>query len=231
MPELVRPVPPRSWGDRVRAALVALTWGRVASGAGAILVVAATAWWLLSAPPAPVERSLPRAGGTSTTAAAPTGSGARPVAAASGPGPTTVVVHVVGAVVRPGVVTVAAGGRVADAVAAAGGPGPEADLVAVNLAARLADGQRIVVPRVGQVVPAAPSVAAGAGDGSPGEPLDLNEATQAQLEDLPGIGPATASAILTQRDRVGRFLRVEDLLEVRGIGPARLEDLRSRVRV
>ncbi len=229
MPELVRPVPPRSLGDRVRAVLVALTWGRVASGAAAVLVVAATAWWLLSAPPAPVERSLPRAGGTSTStsAAVPTG-GARPVT--SLPGPATVVVHVVGAVVRPGVVTVAAGGRVADAVAAAGGPGVDAELAGVNLAARLADGQRIVVPRVGQIVPAIPS-ATGAGDGSPGEPLDLNEATQAQLEDLPGIGPATASAIVTQRDRVGRFLRVEDLLEVRGIGPARLEDLRSRVRV
>jgi competence protein ComEA len=195
-------------------------------------VVAATAWWLLSAPPAPVERSLPRAGVTSTTTAAvSSGSGARPVTSAPAAGPTTVVVHVVGAVVRPGVVTVAAGGRVADAVAAAGGPGADAELAGVNLAARLADGQRIVVPRVGQVVAALPVVAGVAGDGRPSEPLDLNEATQAQLEDLPGVGPATASAILAQRDRVGRFLRVEDLLEVRGIGPARLEDLRSRVRV
>ena len=137
--------------------------------------------------------------------------------------------HVAGAVARPGVLRMPEGARVIDAVEGAGGAVPTADLDRLNLAARLTDGQRILVLEVG----AAP-VAGIPGTGSapdPGALLDLNAATQAQLEELPGIGPALAGAILAERDRRGGFRSVNELREVRGIGEARFADLRARVTV
>ena len=131
---------------------------------------------------------------------------------------------------RPGVYRVRPGGRVVDVVDAAGGPGPDADLDQVNLAARVADGDRVYVPRRGEAPPA------GAGAGGPGGspaagPVDLNTATLEQLDALPGVGPATAQAILDHRAEHGRFAAVDELLEVRGIGDAKLAALRSKVKV
>ncbi|MEY4174789.1 MAG: hypothetical protein RI900_1954, partial [Actinomycetota bacterium] len=96
---------------------------------------------------------------------------------------------------------------------------------AINLAARLLDGQRVYVPRVGEAVPP------GAGPEAPSGPLDLNSATEEQLDDLPGVGPATAAAIVAHRDSNGPFGSVDDLGEVRGIGPAKLDALRGLVTV
>lgn len=137
-------------------------------------------------------------------------------------------VHGAGALVRPGLYRLPAGSRVADLIDLAGGPAADADVHQLNLAARLSDGDRVYVPRVGES-----HAPGGAGDASEadGGLLDLNAATQRQLEELPGVGPATASAILDERKRRGRFKSVEELLEVRGIGPAKLDQIRGLVRV
>ena len=143
-------------------------------------------------------------------------------------------VHAAGAVARPGVYRVRAGGRVADLLDAAGGPAPDADLDQVNLAAKVADGERVYVPRRGESPPPPAASGAGGTSGTPGPaagPVNLNTATLEQLDALPGVGPATAQAILDYRKAQGRFRRVDELLEVRGIGEAKLAALRPRVRV
>lgn len=133
------------------------------------------------------------------------------------------VVHVVGAVRRPGLYRLRQGSRVADAVARAGGAKPKADLALVNLAAPLADGEQVVVPaRVdARAAGSAPAAASG--------PVHLNTATLEQLDSLPGIGPVTAQKILDYRQKHGAFSSVDDLDAIPGIGPARLEQLRELV--
>ena len=149
--------------------------------------------------------------------------------------PTEIVVHVAGSVVHPGVVHLPIGARVVDAVAAAGGALPEADGNAINLAAALRDGARVYVPRVGeQVPPIAEPAAEPAGEPSSSSlagPIDLNTATAAQLDALPGVGPSTAAAIIAYRDQHGPFQAVDELGGVRGIGPAKLDALRGQVTV
>lgn len=159
-----------------------------------------------------------------------------PMATTVAPASTTttapdLLVHVAGAVARPGVHRLPVGARVADVIEAAGGPGPDADLDRLNLAAPLADGTRVFVPRVGEPVPAVHGGDAGGGGGASGsaEPVDINTADAALLETLPGVGPATAAAILDERARRGRFTSVEDLLDVRGIGEAKLAAIRDLV--
>jgi competence protein ComEA len=150
-------------------------------------------------------------------------------------------VHVAGAVARPGLYRLPAGSRVADALAFAGGKLPGADLDRLNLAAKLADGQKIFVTRRGEPVPPGPvsadggAIAATSGAAEPGgagsEPIDLNAADLAALDSLPGIGPATARAILEERTRRGGFRSTRDLLRVPGIGDGRFARLKDRVRV
>ena len=142
-----------------------------------------------------------------------------------------VVVHVAGAVAEPGVYELPSGSRVLVAIDAAGGPLPKAEPSALNLAAPLVDGERIYVPRVGEIVPVAvddPSSGAGV---QPSGPVDVNHATVDQLDELPGIGPATAAAIVDHREQNGPFATVDDLEAVRGIGPAKLEAIRDLVSV
>lgn len=148
------------------------------------------------------------------------------------PEASEVVVHVVGQVVRPGLAVLAGGSRVADAVAAAGGATGEADLAAVNLARALVDGEQIVVPRPGEQVPGDAVPATGAsGPTAADEVVDLNTAQVADLDRLPGIGPVLAQRIIDWRTEHGRFSSVDELAEVRGIGPSLLADLRAAVRV
>jgi competence protein ComEA len=146
------------------------------------------------------------------------------------------VVHVAGAVRRPGVYRLPGGARVEEAIRRAGGPRAGADVNAINLAARLADGQQVVVPRrataaanaPGGGAPPAPAAAAAAG-GASGAPVSLNSATAEQLDTLDGVGPATASRIIEFRTQNGGFGSVDDLAQVPGIGPKRMEALRGQV--
>jgi competence protein ComEA len=138
------------------------------------------------------------------------------------------VVHVAGAVRRPGVYRLRAGSRVGEAVRRAGGARRRADLSAVNLAAELQDGRQVLVPRR---APGGGAVAAAGGAQTPGVPLDLNTATLEQLDELDGIGPATAQQIVDYREAHGGFGSVEELDQVPGIGETRLAALREKVRV
>jgi competence protein ComEA len=140
--------------------------------------------------------------------------------------PRMLVVHVAGAVNRPGLYELADGSRIDDAIAEAGGARPKAALELVNLAAPVADGQQVVVPVRGE--PGAATGEAGA-PAAPGGKVSLNSATVEQLEALPGIGPVTAQQIIDFRTANGGFGSIDELDAVPGIGPARLEQLRPLV--
>ncbi|MGN7780932.1 helix-hairpin-helix domain-containing protein [Mycolicibacterium sp. 22603] len=226
---------PRTFADRVaalradpgRAGVMAL----VAVGVMAVLV---TVFTVVRSPNHPVSAAnLPPVQMVSTASSPP--------AAPQGP----VVVSVVGLVHKPGLVTVEAGGRVADAVELAGGALDGADLVGLNMARRVADGEQIIVglaappgspsPMGSSVKSAAePSGQPGpastaATTGSAGSRVNLNTATAEDLDALPGVGPVTAAAIIAWRDANGPFGSVDQLGEVDGIGPARLDKLRDLV--
>ena len=137
------------------------------------------------------------------------------------------VVHVAGAVRRPGLYRLAEGKRVADAVARAGGATAPADTAAINLAAPLADGMQVVVPR--RAVARGGGAAAASGAAGSGVRVSLSSASLSELDALPGIGPVTAQKILDYRSAHGGFASVEDLDAIPGIGPARIEQLRELV--
>jgi competence protein ComEA len=124
---------------------------------------------------------------------------------------------------------------VIDAIEAAGGGVPDADLNRLNLAAKVADGQRILVQRVSEAAPAGPSAGgssgAGGGAADPSGLVNLNSATQPELEALPGIGPTLAEAIIAERERRGGFRSVNELRDVRGIGEKRFADLKDKVTI
>jgi competence protein ComEA len=134
-------------------------------------------------------------------------------------------VHVTGAVLHPGVVSLPPGSRVGDAIQAAGGLLPEADGEALNLAALLQDGIRLRVPRIGEALDPAET---GASAGS--LPLiNINTASKEELESLPGIGPVMAQAIVDHRQEHGLFTSPEALLDVEGIGPGTYEQIKDRI--
>jgi competence protein ComEA len=218
--ELTRPIAPETTRDKLGRALSGVTPGRVMSTLGALFLVSVGSWWLLRAPAPPVERSLPMAARPSTAT----------VLAAPPPSlvPADVVVQIAGAVVRPGVYHLPLGSRVGDLVSAAGGPIDGVDAAVLPLAAKVSDGQRVYLPKPGEPV----SAAAGVGDSSAvSGPMDLNSATVAQLDALPGIGPSTAAAIVAYRDKNGPFKTVDALLEIKGLGAAKVDALRALVRV
>src|SRR5215216_8170641 len=158
---------------------------------------------------------------------------ATPIAIKASDGGGRVVVHVAGAVRRPGVYKLASGARVDDAVQRAGGATRRADLGGLNLAAELEDGRQVLVPervRAGAATGAAVGGAA-APEPAQGQPLNLNTATLEQLDTLSGIGPLTAQKILDFREERGGFGSVEELGEIPGIGDKRLASLREEVSV
>jgi len=243
-----RPLPSSDWRSQLTHLLherprpLALL-GLVATVVILVMVVP-PAWSALagSGGGAAPEATLPRAGEgvTATTTGGEVGvpAGTATTASASGP----VVVHAAGAVVEPGVYELPAGARVDDLVVAAGGLAPDADADRVNLALPLVDGERVYVPAVGEaVVPEAPGpsgdgatgeptdAGGAAGGGAAGAPVDVNTADLAALEELPGIGPVTAQAIVDHRAEHGLFASVDDLLAVNGIGEAKLAQLRDHV--
>jgi competence protein ComEA len=204
----------------------------------ALVALAAGAWWIrLSASEPSGAAAKPT---TQTTTSAGGTSGTTPAAHATTTTAGVFVVDVVGAVHHAGVVSLPATARVVDAVNAAGGALANADLDRINLAAHLVDGMRIAVPRRGVASDAAgptsdpgggASGPAAGGAPTPSTPLDLNAATEVQLEALPGIGPSLAQAIVAEREREGGFHSVDDLRRVRGIGDARFAQLRPLVAV
>jgi competence protein ComEA len=228
--EPFRPLPDLSWRERAERWMDQLrSLGRAPRTALAVVasVVVAVACLMLLRPGAAdsaPDESLPRA----SAPAAPAPASAAPTTVPA------VVVQAAGAVMRPGLYRLAPGARVDDLVQAAGGLATDADADRVNLAALLSDGEKVYVPRVGEPVPDG-AVDAGAssatGPSSAASPVDLNSASIAQLDTLPGVGPATAQAIVDYRSAHGRFTSVDDLLNVRGIGPSKLEELRPLVRV
>ena len=146
----------------------------------------------------------------------------------------TLVVHVVGAVRRPGLLRLRQGARVADAVTRAGGATRRADLAALNLAAPLVDGVQVLVPR--RASTSGPSgstegdlAAPSALESGVGPKPSLSSATADELDELPGVGPVTAQKILDYRAEHGPFRSVDDLDAIPGIGPARIEQLRDLV--
>lgn len=168
----------------------------------------------------------------------------QPIQLAAQPTPSPLIVYVTGAIRQPGVIALPAGSRVTDAIEAAGGLAPEADASGVNLAAPVHDGQHLVIPRAGEVLPTQPASATAAAQ--PGAkappatptpaytadlPLNLNTATQADLETLPSIGPTRAQAILAYREAHGAFARIEDLLNVPGIGPTLFERIKALITI
>jgi competence protein ComEA len=253
--ELHRPLPPRSWRDRLDDLMASAPSPTRLVGAVVAVAVAAVVGWRLLAPPAPPpEMELPFAeqrGATDDAGAPAGGPGAAAAEAGDVPGggaaldgqspddegaAVEVVVHVAGAVAVPGVQRLPVGARVIDAVDAAGGALPDADLARINLAAPLTDGQQVYVLRRGEVPPVPPAgPQAGGPDGAPatgaGGPVDINRASADQLDELPGVGPATAEAIITHREQNGPFGSVDELIDVRGIGEAKLEQLRDLVTV
>jgi competence protein ComEA len=187
----------------------ALTRKHLLVAAGCLALLLFLGSKLLARPPADVALAPPAAPPTATAATA------------------RVVVDVVGAVRRPGLYRLDQGARIADAVARAGGATRKADLALINLAAPLADGEQVIVPRRGLSVGtgggAAPGGAASSG------PVHLSTATLEQLDGLPGIGPVTAQKILDYRQKHGAFTSVDELDAVPGIGPARLDQLKDLV--
>lgn len=143
-----------------------------------------------------------------------------PVLAVAAAPTQTILVHVSGAVVTPGVVSIPSDSRVADAVAAAGGVTVDAVLVAINLAAVVQDGQQVIVPTEA-------SQSLGSSDGR----VAINVASATDLESLPGVGPVLAARIVAFRDDYGPFGAVEDLLDVPGIGESKLASLRDHIQV
>jgi competence protein ComEA len=225
------PLPSRQWSATGRVA--GITSQQVAVVAVILaLCVAVGAWLLVRSRPQQLT-SPPRVPLVAPTTT-PT-SGASPPAVgvpATGPAstPTVLVVDVAGKVRRPGIVELPSGSRVIDAIRAAGGARPRVDLANINLARPLVDGEQILV---GAFAPPAGAVTGPTAPASTGPTtlVNINTATQQQLEELPGIGPVTAQAILTWRAENGSFTSVDELLEVSGIGDATLADLRPFVTV
>jgi competence protein ComEA len=214
--------------------------GAIALAAIAAIAVLVTVFTLMRERPAPVmSAKLPPVDMAATASRGPS------------PGPSTrpnqpVVVSVVGLVHTPGLVTLAPGARIADALKAAGGSTDGADTSGLNMARQVDDGEQIVVgmapvkgqPAVlgssvspGSAAPGTPSTPSRPTKGAPTGLINLNTATVEQLDTLPGVGPVRAAAIVAWRNANGKFTSVDQLGEVDGIGPGRLEKLRPLVRV
>ena len=222
----------------ILALALALRAVLVSTGAGGQTAPAAAAGASVAMRPPPTGTASSPAMRPVTAPATGSAAGADGLTDISG----SVVVHVTGAVSRPGVVTLPPGSRVTDAINAVGGARADADTEQLNLARVLTDGEQIRVPRVGEVLPdpaPQPSGAATPGAGTaPGKSsggasgtININTASATELEKLPGIGPALAQRIVEYRDSHGPFASVDALTDVPGIGKAKLEGLRDQATV
>ncbi|TDZ42270.1 ComEA family DNA-binding protein [Mycobacteroides franklinii] len=223
LPDSLTPSGTRGWLESVRTDPGRA--GVLALGAIGVLAVLVTVFTVMRQPPAPVSANLPPV---------------QPVSSSSVSPPSSLVVSVVGLVKRPGLVTLTAGARVADAVTAAGGAVDGADVITLNMARPVVDGDQIVVglsPMPGQPVGMASSIVAAGqvptGSANPTGPapgrVNLNTATVSELDALPGVGPVMAASIVRWRSEHGKFTSIDQLAEVDGIGPSRLDKLRTLV--
>jgi competence protein ComEA len=233
-----------------------LKWFGASRMIGSVLSVAfvgVAGWWLVQTPPPPPEASLSFASTTVATSAT-IGVSASSINTA----PQIITVHVAGSVKNPGVYRLKYGSRINDGIVAAGGATSAANLDVINLATVLNEGEQIYVPKRGEkphTITNRPQFggAGGAAGGLNGvsgatggtiggaiggatssavpQLININLASVVELEQLPGVGPATAKAIVAYREKNGAFLKVEDLLKVRGIGPAKLSEILPRARV
>ena len=205
---------------------------RIISTAIAVVVVAVGAWWVVRVPPTPVESSI------SYTATSLAG-GVAVSLPTSALAPVNIVVHVAGEVKNPGVYTLSNSARMIDAVLAAGGATARADLEVINLATPLIDSSQIYVPTKGSAErpvfarpqPGMNGVQSTQSSPDSGGVVNINRASVAELDALPGIGPSTAQAIVDYRTTNGPFGSPEDLLNVKGIGPAKFDAMRKLVGV
>ncbi|MFZ9602616.1 MAG: helix-hairpin-helix domain-containing protein [Ilumatobacteraceae bacterium] len=231
-----------------------LKWFGASRMIGSVLSVAfvgVAGWWLVQTPPPPPEASLSFASTTVATSAT-IGVSSSSVNAT----PQIITVHVAGSVKNPGVYRLKYGSRINDGIVAAGGATSAANLDVINLATVLNEGEQIYVPKRGEkphTITDRPQLGGGGGaagglngvggatGGATGvggatssavpQLININLASVVELEQLPGVGPATAKAIVAYREKNGAFLKVEDLLKVRGIGPAKLSEILPRARV
>jgi competence protein ComEA len=206
---------------------------RIVAGVGTAIVLGGLVWFILKPSPVPIDAYVPRV--TTVSAVASTVS------------PSIITVHVAGAVRNPGVYRLSSSARVVDAVASAGGALRNADLESINLAQTIADTEQIYIPikkvsrprvttaprlRPQRTTPTTvPMIIGGNTGAQPTRLINLNTATASELDSLPGVGPSTAKAIIAYRTKKGSFSKVEDLLNVPGIGPAKLAALREQVTV
>ena len=211
---------------------------RILASAFGVLVMVIGVWWVVRVPPPPPEATIPFASSTIATDSLNT----NPELLMA-----NITVYVSGEVVKPGVYVLLATSRIIDALQAAGGPTAAADLVVVNLAAPLVDATQVFIPRIGSTPRAtlprphaginlpttgtSGGVSVGSGATSAIGLVDINSATLSDLDALPGVGPSTAQAIIDYRIANGPYVSVDDLLNVRGIGPSKLAAMRARVRV
>ena len=204
---------------------------RVVTSALAAFVLAVGAWWVVRVPPAPVESGISYTG-TSLVRDQSSLSDAAALA-------LNIVVHVAGEVNKPGVYTLPNSARMIDAVTAAGGATARADLEVINLATPLIDSSQIYVPAKGVAArptfvrpqPGVNGVASATNSPSAIGVVNINRASVTELDALPGVGPSTAQSIVDYRSANGPFGSPEDLLNVKGIGPAKFEAMRKLVGV
>jgi competence protein ComEA len=194
------------------------------------------AWWVLRVPPPPPESTIVFATTSVVSSGGSNNSGVGAI-------PTFIRVHVAGEVLRPGVYQLPGTARVVDAVDAAGGPTALADVDVINLAAALFDAAQVFVPRRGSVgtrapiprplpgVNVPPSPNANTPEGASSVRVNINTASMSDLDTLSGVGPSIAKAIIDYRTKNGPFGSIEDLLNVRGIGPSKLDAMREQVTV
>lgn len=194
-----------------------------------VITLAGAGFWYTRSLPKPVEvASSPAPAAPASPVAV--GSGVAPVSGSSAPSAAPLIVDVTGWVRNPGVYEFTTGDRVIDAVNRAGGAREGADLSVINLAAPLADGTQVVVSKEGQAPPGTTTGTVPGASGS-GAMVNINTASETELETLNGVGPVTAAAIVQYRTENGPFATVDDLMDVSGIGPATLEELRPQVTV
>ena len=217
---------------RLRQWVAFLGVRRLVMSLGSAIALMAVAWFVMKPTPVPVEAFVPQVTAVPTTGTV-------------NPTPGRIMVHVAGAVTSPGVYQLQSTARVVDAIDAAGGALRQADLESINLAQTIVDTEQVFVPtkKVSRPrVTVAPRLrphrntattlpAAGGNGSSTPKLVNLNTATASELETLTGVGPSTAKAILAYRTKKGSFSKVEDLLNVPGIGPAKLAAMRDEVSV